>query len=69
MTRCSNHSPAREKRTDIISKLETQQGTAGTHILKNRRQVLSVGLKCSKVQLHSLSRGPRTSVISRLEAL
>ena len=38
----------------LVSRLDTQQGTAATHILKNQRQALLAGLKHTKV-LQSLT--------------
>ena len=39
-----------EPRTGIVSRLETQQGTAATHILESRGHASSAGLKHSKAQ-------------------
>ena len=50
MAKYSNHSQTVEKWTDIISRLQTQQGTAATHSLVNIRQASSTGLKHSKAQ-------------------
>ena len=36
--------------TGIVSRLETHQGTAATHILKSQEQALSAGLKHTKAQ-------------------
>jgi hypothetical protein len=50
MARHSSHSHSGESRTGIISRLETQQGSAATHRLESQGQVLSAGLKHSKAQ-------------------
>ena len=46
----SSHSPTGEHRTASISRLETQQGTAATHILESRAQPSSACLEHSKAQ-------------------
>ena len=43
-----SHSLPGEARTGIVSRLETQQGTAATHILESQEQALSAGQKHSK---------------------
>ena len=53
----------------MVSKLETQQGTAATHQLESRGQALSAaGLKCSKRRgSHSRPGESRAGVVSRFE--
>ena len=46
--RHGSHSQTGEQRTGIISRLETQQGMAATHILESRGQASSACLKHSK---------------------
>ena len=48
--RHSSYSLPEEQRIGILSRLETQQGTAATHILESRGQASSAGLKHSKAQ-------------------
>ena len=48
--RHSSHSQTGEQKTGIISRLQTQQGTATTHRLESRGQASSAGLKHSKAQ-------------------
>ena len=43
-----SHSQAGEPRTDIVSRLETQQCNTATHILEDQGQALSAGYKHSK---------------------
>jgi hypothetical protein len=50
MDELTSHSQTGEPRTGIVSRLETQQGTAATHILESQGQALSAGLKHSKAQ-------------------
>ena len=62
-----SHPQTGESRTGIISRLESQQGTAATHSLKSQEQGLSVGLKHSKAHHHSHAGEPRAEIVSRLE--
>src|ERR1700761_6143901 len=45
-----SHSQTGEPRTGIVSRLESQQGTAATHFLKSQGQALSAGLNHRKAQ-------------------
>ena len=45
-----SHSQTGEPRTGIVSRLESQQGTAATHILESQEQALLAGLNHRKAQ-------------------
>ncbi|KAI9446899.1 hypothetical protein BJY52DRAFT_1420590 [Lactarius psammicola] len=71
--RHGSHSLPAEPRTGVVSKLETQRGTAVTHFLESRGQASSAGLKRSEARQPLTGwraedrRQPRTGVVSRLE--
>ena len=64
----SSHTPTREPRTGIVSKLETKQGTGATHSLESQGKALSTCWKQGMHYSHSLSGEPRIGIVSRLEA-
>ncbi|KAI9452692.1 hypothetical protein BJY52DRAFT_1402580 [Lactarius psammicola] len=50
VARQGSHSPTGEPRTGVVSRLETQRGTAVTHSLESRGQASSAGLKRSEAR-------------------
>ncbi|KAI9447335.1 hypothetical protein BJY52DRAFT_1228307 [Lactarius psammicola] len=67
--RHGSHSPTGEPRTGVVSRLETQRGTAATHFLESRGQASSAGLKRSEARqpLTNWRSEDRRRVVSRLE--
>ena len=67
VSRHHSHSLPRESKTGMISRLELQQGTLATHILKSQNRCYQQARIAVRHPTYSLSREPWTSSISRLK--